>query len=323
MKSVLRSTYGNPSILSVGELPLPLPKPDEVLIRVHKTTVNRTDCGILRGKPFLIRFFSGLFKPSSPTPGTDFAGVVESIGKDVTTFKVGDRVFGLGDQGISSQAEYLTFKENGAITRIPNDIDFTTAVASLEGAHYAYNFINKVDVSANTRVLVNGGTGAIGSAAIQQLKSVGAYVTAVTETNNVSKVAALGPDKTVDYLTTDFTQEDAEYDLVFDAVGKSSFGACKRLLKPKGIYISSELGPGAENLYLPLITKLRGGKKVIFPIPTNCKRSVEIMADMLSKNLFKPLIDRTFDLSEIQEAYRYVETGQKIGNVIIDYDKLV
>ncbi len=319
MKSVLRSSYGAPSILTVGELPLPIPKPDEVLIRVHRTTVNRTDCGILRGKPFLIRFFTGLRKPSSPTPGTDFAGEIESIGSEVTELAVGDRVFGLGDEGIASQAEFMTFKASGAMTRIPKGIDYSQAVASLEGAHYAYNFINKVDVNANNKVLVNGGTGAIGSAAIQILKSMGAYVTAVTDTKNVDKVTQLGPDRVIDYLQTDFTTDNERYDFVFDAVGKSEFGKCKKLLKPKGIYISSELGPNAENLYLPLITKLRAGKRVIFPIPVNCKRSVYFMASMLAKGLFKPLIDKTYAMHDIRDAYTYVETGQKIGNVVVDY----
>lgn len=319
MKSVLRTTYGGPSVLSVGELPIPIPKPDEVLVRVHCTTVNRTDCGILRGKPFLIRFFTGLLTPSSKTPGTDFAGKIEAIGSNVTAYKIGDAVFGLKDDGLASQAEYMTFNASGAMTLIPKGIDYKEAVASLEGAHYAYNFINKVSLTANSKVLVNGGTGAIGSAAIQILKSMGTYVAAVTDTKHVERVKALGPDKVIDYLKTDFTLDNEQYDFVFDAVGKSEFGKCKKLLKPNGIYISSELGPGAENLYLPFLTKLKSGKRVIFPVPTNCKRSVDFMAGMLSKALFKPLIDKTYAMSEIKEAYQYVESGQKIGNVIVAF----
>ena len=321
MKAILRNKYGSPSILSVGEIHQPEIKPDEVLVKVFTTTVNRTDCGILRGKPFLIRFFTGLLRPSSSIPGTDFAGIVESIGKDVMNFKPGDRVFGLGDAGIASQAQYTAHNASGAIAKIPDDVNFNEAVASLEGAHYAYNFITKVEITSQTKVLVNGGTGAIGSASIQLLKHMGAYVTAVTDTNNIDKVKALGPDKTIDYITTDFTLDNERYDFVFDAVGKSEFGKCRKLLKPKGVYISSELGPGAENLYLPFTTKLKGGQRVIFPVPVNCERSVDLMADLLSQGKFKPLIDKVYKMDEIQDAYRYVETGLKIGNVIVEYQE--
>lgn len=319
MRAVIRSQYGGPEVLSVKEQTTPLPNKDEVLMRVQRTTVNRTDCGILRGRPFLIRFFSGLFKPSTSSPGTDFAGVVEQVGNMVDRFNVGDRVFGLRDAGLASQREYMTFKASDAIEQIPEDVSFNDAVASLEGAHYAYNFINKVKIDQGSKVLVNGGTGAIGSAAIQLLKNTGAQVTAVTDTNHVTALEALGPDKTIDYTKTDFTVDEIEYDFVFDAVGKSSFDPCKKLLKPTGVYISSELGPGAENFYLPVITKLKGGKRVIFPIPSNCKRSVQIMIDLLSKGVFKPLIDTVYPMTSIQDAYTYVESGQKIGNVIIDY----
>ena len=319
MRAAIRTQYGGPEVLSVKEQNTPTPNKDEVLVQVHRTTVNRTDCGILRGQPFLIRFFSGLFKPSSSSPGTDFAGVIENVGNEVDRFKVGDRVFGLRDDGLASQREYMTFKASDAIEKIPEGISFNDVVASLEGAHYAYNFINKVKIDKGSQVLVNGGTGAIGSAAIQLLKNMGAQVTAVTDTDHIATVHALGPDKTVDYLKTDFTVDDIKYDFVFDAVGKSSFDPCKKLLKPNGVYISSELGPGAKNLYLPLVTKIKGGQRVIFPIPKDCKRSVKITTDLLSKGVFQPLIDTVYPMTSIQDAYTYVESGQKIGNVIIDY----
>lgn len=319
MKAILRTRYGSPDVLTVGTIETPKPKDHELLVRVHATTVNRTDCGILRGKPFPIRFFTGLLKPGSPIPGTDFAGKVEAVGKNVTQFSIGDKVWGLNDEGLASQAEYLTINENKAVTTIPNGLAYHEAVACAEGAHYAYNFINKVTITEGTRVLVNGATGAIGSSAVQLLKYYGAQVTAVGNTPNIELIESLGADTVIDYQKEDFTQGNERYDFIFDAVGKSSFPQCKHLLQPQGVYISSELGPNAQNLYLPLITKVRGGKRVIFPIPSNGKRTLLFMHELLEKGKFQPVIDRHYAMDEIRDAYRYVETGQKTGNVIINY----
>lgn len=317
MKAVTRTKYGPPNVLQIKELPKPIPKDNELLIRVHVTTVNRTDCGILTGKPYVIRAFVGLSKPRHLVPGTDFAGQIETIGKDVTNFKIGDRVFGLYDEGLQSQAEYMVFREDKALARIPDGITYEEAVASAEGAHYASNFIDKVNLKAGDKVLVNGATGAIGSAAVQLLKHLGAFVTAVGNTKNMEMIKSLGADKTYDYLKEDFTKDPEKYHFVFDAVGKSSFPECKHLLLPKGIYISSELGPNAQNLYLPLLTWLRGNKRVIFPIPKSCRRSILFMAKLLEQEEFKPVIDRTYRLEEVAEAYKFVASGKKTGNVIL------
>lgn len=319
MKAITRTEYGQPEVLQIQQIPKPTPKDNELLIRVHATTVNRTDCGILTGKPYLIRAFVGLFKPRDLVPGTDFAGQVEAIGKQVKAFKVGDRVWGLQDEGLSSQAEYMTLKEHKAVVKIPEKLSYQEVVACAEGAHYANNFINKVSIDATTKVLVNGATGAIGSAAVQLLKYYGATVTAVGNTKNIDLVKALGSDKTIDYQKEDFTKDDEKYDFVCDAVGKSSFPECKHLLLPKGVYISSELGPGAQNLYLPLITKLKGGKRVIFPIPSSCKKSIVLLSKLLSEGKFKPVIDRVYQPEKAVEAYKYVASGQKTGNVILNF----
>lgn len=319
MKAVLRSKYGSPEVLSVGEIEKPTPKNFEILVRVYATTVNRTDCGILRGKPYLIRFFTGLFKPNSQVPGTDFAGEIEAVGKDVTSFEIGDKVWGLNDEGLASQAQYLVIKEDKAVTLIPQGVSYDTIVACGEGAHYAYNFINKVEITKDTKVLVNGATGAIGSAVIQLLKYYGVYVTAVGNTKNIDLIKSLGADKVYDYNNEDFTKDNEKYHFICDAVGKSTFGKCKHLLLPKGVYISSELGPNAENLYLPLTTKLLGNKRVIFPIPKDCKRSILLLSEIIKKDKFKAVIDRKFSIDQIQEAYNYVESGEKTGNVIVNY----
>lgn len=317
MKAAIRKKYGPPEVLTVTSVEKPVPKDNEILIHVHATTINRTDCGILMGKPYLIRAFIGLSRPRDLVPGTDFAGRVEAIGKNVASFEIGDRVFGLQDEGCRSQAEYMTLRESKAVVRIPDNIKYDEAVASAEGAHYAYNFIDKVNLRKGDKVLVNGATGAIGSAAVQLLKHFGAYVTAVGNTKNMGLVKALGADRTYDYLKEDFTKDNEKYHFIFDTVGKSSFPICNHLLRPKGIYISSELGPNAQNLYLPLLTWFKGNKRVIFPIPKNCKRTILFMAELLEKGEFKPLIDSTYPLEQISEAYDYVLTGQKTGNVIL------
>jgi len=319
MKAITRTKYGTPEVLEIKEIEIPSPKKKEVLIRVHATTVNRTDCGILTGKPYLMRAFTGLFKPKLQVLGTDFAGEVVGLGDDVTTFKVGDRVWGLKDEGLSSQAQYMTFHSDKAISHIPENFSYQEAAASAEGAHYAYNFINKVNLEPGAKVLVYGATGAIGTAAVQILKHNQAYVTAVGNTKNMDLIKSLGADKLWNYETEDFTKDDEKYDFIFDAVGKSSFGACKTLLKPKGVYISSELGPGNENLYLPLLTKIKGGKRVIFPIPSNWKRTITFMTKLIENNEYKAVIDRTYEIEQFKEAYEYVASGQKTGNVVMTF----
>lgn len=318
MKAAIRSRYGPPDVLDVREVPTPTPKADELLIRVEATTVNRTDCGVLWGTPFVFRFFVGLTKPRHATTGTDFAGEVAAVGVNVTAFKPGDRVFGFDDNGLPSHAEYLTLAEDRAVALIPAGQTYAEAAASLEGAHYAYNYAKVMLRRGAQRVLVYGATGAIGSAAVQILKAEGLYVTAVCNTNNVERVRALGPDKVVDYQREDFTRDTDRYDAVLDAVGKSEFGVCKALLKDSGgVYMSSELGPRGENVYLPLLAPFMGPKKVVFPIPMDVKGSLRYISALLEAGTFKPLIDRRYPLAKIREAFEYVASGQKTGNVVL------
>lgn len=317
MKAATRTQYGGPEVITIQEIDKPVPKDNEVLIRVHATTVNRTDCGILWGKPFIIRFFTGLPKPKHLIPGTDFAGEVVEVGKDVKDFKPGDRVWGFDDTGTQSQAEYMTFPENKGIATIPESISCEEAAASGEGAHYAFNFINKVKMAKGHKVLVNGATGAIGSAAVQMLKFYGAEVTATTTTAARDIVKSLGPDKIIDWQQEDFTKDREKYDYVFDAVGKSTFGKCKPLLKPGGIYLSSELGPGGQNPLLALITPLSNGKKVKFPLPVDCRRSVLFIRQLMEEGMFKPVIEKSYPIDQIGEAYSYVRSGKKTGNVVL------
>ena len=317
MKAIVCTKYGPPEVLQLKEVAKPTPKDNEVLIKVHASTVNRTDCAILRAKPFIIRFSTGIFKPSKLILGTEFAGIIEEVGKNVSSYQVGDRVFGFDDIGSGSHAQYMTIGEDKALTTIPKDITYEQAAASTEGAHYAYNFIKKVNLKSGQKVLVNGATGAIGSAAVQFLKYFGANITAVCGTKNIELVKSLGADKVIDYTKEDFTKDNQKYHYIFDAVGKSSFAKCKPLLQPGGVYMSSELGFMAQNIFFALVTPIIGNKKVIFPIPTDLKGSILFIKMLIEKGQFKTVIDRKYPLEQIVEAYRYVETGQKVGNVVI------
>jgi NADPH:quinone reductase-like Zn-dependent oxidoreductase len=324
MKAIVYTQYGPPDVLQLKEVEKPVPKDNEVLIRIHATTVNRTDCATIRAIPFFARLVTGIFKPKKQIPGTEFAGIIEAIGKNVSSLKVGDKVFGFNDQGSKSHAQYMTISEDKTIT-IPNNTTYEQAAASTEGAHYAYNSINKVNLEKGQKVLVNGATGAIGSAAVQLLKYFDVNVTAVCDTKNIELVKSLGADKVIDYTKEDFTKDDQKYNFVFDTVGKSSFFKCKHLLQPGGVYISSDLGYMAQNIFLPLITPIIkpmiGNIKTIFPFPTDIRGSLLLIKKLIEAGKFKAVIDRKYSLEEIVEAYRYVEKGQKIGNVVITIEE--
>ena len=321
MKAAVHTRYGPPHVVQIAEVDEPAAADHEVLVKVHATTVNRTDCGFLAGKPFIVRFFSGLLRPKATVLGCEFAGVVQAVGGGVTSFEVGDEVFGFSEWRFGGQAEYLTMPEGGSLATMPANVTFEEAAASTEGSHYALSFITKAKIRSGQDVLVNGATGAIGSAAVQLLKRLGAVVTAVCGTEHMELVRGLGADRVIDYTAEDFTKDAQMYDVVLDAVGKSSFGRCRRVLKPGGIYLSSDLGFLAQNPILGLVTRLSRGKKVMFPIPPKYDQArVKGFKEMIEAGEFKPVIDRRYPLDQIVEAYRYVETGQKIGNVVISVD---
>jgi NADPH:quinone reductase-like Zn-dependent oxidoreductase len=227
-------------------------------------------------------------------------------------------VFGFNGNSLGAHAEYLVMPVDGLLATVPANLTYEEVAPSTEGAHYALSGIRRAGIRRGHDVLVYGATGAIGSAAVQLLRSLGAKVTAVCDTGNVELVKGLGADKVVDYTTEDFTRDEQPYDLVMDAVGKSSFGRCKRLLKPRGIYLSSDLGPMGQNPMLALVTPLLRGRRVMFPLPLRPDQEIaRYLRGLLESGAFRPVIDRTYPLDQIVEAYRYVETGRKIGNVVI------
>jgi NADPH:quinone reductase-like Zn-dependent oxidoreductase len=317
MKAAVRTRYGPPDVVQISDAEKPPQKENDVLVKVHATTVNRTDCGVRAAKPSILRLILGLRRPRVTIIGTEFAGVVEAIGGGVTSFRVGDRVFGYDEKSFGGHAEYKSISENGALAIIPSNLSYEQAAPGTEGSHYALGFIRKARIGSGHDVLVNGATGAIGSAAVQIMKTLGIKVTATCGTDQIELVRGLGADKVIDYTVEDFTKDEQDYDVVLDAVGKSSFARCKPLLKPGGIYVSSELGPKGQNLVLVLITPLLGGKKVKFPFPRYNQQMVRELADMMESGAFKPVVDRVYPLEQIVEAYRYAESGQKIGNVVI------
>ena len=327
MKAIIYTNYGSPEVLKLKEVPKPAPGDHELLIRVMATTVNRTDCANLTAKPFIMRFSLGFSKPRNQILGTEFSGIVEEVGKSVSSFKVGDKIFGFDDGILSSYAEYLTIAEDKGIAAMPERISFEQAAVSIEGAHYAYNFINKVNLEPGNKVLVNGASGGIGSATVQLLKYLGVEVTAVCDTKNIELAKKLGARKVIDYTQEDFTKDDEKYDCVFDTVGKSSFGKCKRLLKPGGVYISSELGWMIQNVFFSLITAVAGSmpgqqkKKVKFPYPPNIKRTVLYIKKIIEEGKYQSVTDRIYPLEQIPDAFRYVMKGQKTGNVAITIDQ--
>ena len=317
MKAAVYRHYGPPSFVHVEDAPAPVPQDGELLVRVFTSTVNRTDCGFLSGKPLVVRLFSGLRAPKATILGCEFAGEIAGVGAGVRSFAVGQRVFGYDGVKFGGHAEYLTIVETGLVAEIPADMAYAEASSIIESAHYALNMIRAARVTAGQNVLVNGGTGGIGSAAVQLLRNRGARVTAVCATAHLSLVESLGAEHVVDYTREDFTALDDEFDVVLDAVGKSSFGRCRRILVPGGIYVSSELGAMWQNPILALTTPLLRRKRVLFPIPKDTRDDALFLQELVVSGEFRPVIDRTYSLEQIREAYEYVATGQKIGNVVI------
>ncbi len=326
MKAAIVTRYGAPEVVRIVEVDKPTPRDNELLVKVHATTVNRTDCGVRGAKPFLIRLFYGPVRPRARVLGNEFAGEVEAVGSGVASFAVGDRVFGFnaGLFGVHAEfgahAEYLVIPEDGALATMPANLTYEEAAPCTEGSHYALTLIKTANIRSGQDVLVYGATGAIGSAAVQLLKSLGARVTAVCSTENVELVRGLGADRVIDYTAQDFTKDDQKYDVVIDAVGKSTFGRCRRLLKSRGIYLSTDGGPLFQNAILVFITPLFRGKRVKFSVPRRSQATVRYLRELIESGEFKPVIDRRYSLDQIVEAYRYVETGRKIGGVVIRVD---
>ncbi|MGH2692239.1 MAG: NAD(P)-dependent alcohol dehydrogenase [Actinomycetota bacterium] len=319
MRAVVYDRYGPPEVLRLEEVPSPVPKADEVLIKVHAAAVNRTDTGLRSAEYWISRFLTGLIRPKRKLriPGTELAGEVIEVGSAVTEFKVGDHVFGVSAKTAGAHAEFVCMPESGPLAHKPVGMTFEEAAAVADGVILALSVLRPADLQTRRKVLVYGASGSIGTAGVQLAKHLGADVTAVTNARNVELVASLGPDRVVDYEQEDFTKSGKTYDFIFDAVGKLSFKQVKGSLNRGGAYVSTELGPYQQNPFLALWTRWIGDKKVLFPIPRYTKKDVLFLKELIEAGKYRAVIDRSYPLEDVIEANRYVETGQKTGNVVL------
>ncbi len=317
MKAAVVTRYGSPDVVTVREAPKPTPAADEVLVRVHSATVNRTDCGELRAHPIFMRFFTGLRRPRRTILGMDLAGEVEAVGVAIVSFKAGDRVFGMCPyRNNGAHAEYVCVPER-AVAAMPAGGRFDEAVVC-EGAFYANGVLEKFALKPGDSILIYGASGAIGTAMVQLAKSAGATVTAVVATRHLELVKSLGADRAIDYTAEDFTGVGETFDFVADVVGKTSFFRCRKLLKPGGIFAATDLGPWGQNVLLALWSSLTRNNRVVIAAPRRIDGFVSFLKGRMEAGQFRAVVDRKYPLDEISRAYRYVETGQKVGIVVID-----
>ena len=317
MKAVVHDKYGPPDVLRLEEVERPAPGDDEVLIKVHATTVNRTDCGFRRADPFFIRIFSGLLRPKQQILGSELAGEVEAVGASVSQFEVGDEVYGVNPDHFGAHAEFMCMREDRPLAHKPAGMTFEQAAAVCDGAIIALTCLRAADVRKGRSILVYGASGSIGTAAVQLAKVFEADVTAVCTTKNVELMRTLGAGRVIDYTRDDFTKDGVTYDVIFDAVGKHSFKRCRGSLRPGGIYIETDLGYLWHVPVLALLTRWIGDKRVTLPIPKYTKKNVVFLKELIEAGKYRAVIDRCYPLEEVVEATRYVETQQKTGNVVL------
>jgi NADPH:quinone reductase-like Zn-dependent oxidoreductase len=312
VRAVVYDRYGPPEVLRFEEVERPVPGDDEILVRVHVTTINRTDCHRRGASPFLWRLLLGLRRPRQRVLGMEFAGVVEAVGSAVTDFAVGDEVFGL--KAFGAHAELLCIPVRKLVAHKPANVTFEQAAAVPDGAVNALTCLRRAGVGPDMQVLVYGASGSIGTATVQLAKHMGARVTAVCNTKNVELVRSLGADEVLDYTQgEDFTKNRQAYDVVVDAVGEHSFMRSRHALKAGGSYVSTD---GMRNFVLAPLSRL-GSRRVALPIPRARKDDVLLLKHLLENGEYRAVIDRSYSLEDIVDASRYVETQQKTGNVVL------
>jgi len=317
MKAIVCTKYGSPDFLQLKEVEKATPKANEVLIRIHATTVTSGDYRIRKADPFIIRLIFGFFRPRNSILGGNLAGVIEKIGKDVKLFKKGDKVFGSTGMSFGSYAQYKCLPENSVIAKIPSNLKYDEAAAITFGGLTALSFLNQANIKNGQKILIYGASGAVGTAAVQLAKNFGAEVTGVCSTTNLELVKSLGADKVIDYTKEDFTKSNETYDIVYETVGKTSISSGKKVLRPNGTYIGGSLGI-IYGLAQTLWTSLTSSKKVISGVANESAKNMKFLKKLIENGKFRAVIDRHYPLEKIPEAHSYVEKGHKKGNVVIN-----
>ncbi|GET42598.1 NAD(P)-dependent alcohol dehydrogenase [Microseira wollei] len=321
MKAIVCTKYGSPDVLELKEVEKPTLKDNEVLIRVYAASATAADCMMRQGTPFYGRLFLGLMRPKNPITGTGFAGIIETVGKEVKLFKEGDSVFGETGIGFSTNAEYVCLPEDGVLATLPHNMTYEEAAPVCDGALTSWSFLKDIGkIQSGQSVLINGASGSLGSAAVQIAKYFGAEVTGVCSTTNLEMVKSLGADKVIDYTKEDFTKTGQTYDIIFDTVGKSSFSRCKGSLRENGVYLSPVLS--LPILFEMIWTSKVGSKKAKFSA-TGLRPVSELrvllneLKECIEAGKIKSIVDRSYPLKQTAEAHKYIETGHKKGNVVI------
>lgn len=316
MKAAVYFQYGQPNVLQVNEIEKPMPKDNEILLKVKATAVNSGDIRLRKADPFAVRFIFGLIKPKINILGTVFSGEVESVGKAVTQFKAGDSIFGHTDMRFGAYAEYKSLPENASIALKPANISHQEAAVIPFGGVTALHFIKKAKIKPGQKVLVVGASGAVGSAAVQLAKSFGAEVTGVCSTANIALVKSIGADKVIDYTKEDFTQNGEIYDVIFDTVKAISVSRSLKSLSKNGIMILS--AAGMAEMLQGLWISTTSSRKVLTGVISHTAEDISFLKGLIETDQLKPVIDRTYPLEQIAEAHAYVEKGHKKGNVAIE-----
>jgi NADPH:quinone reductase-like Zn-dependent oxidoreductase len=315
MRAVVHDRYGPADVLHLEDVESPVPAAHEVLIRIHATTMSRTDCALRAGEPYFSRFLTGVRRPKRRILGSDLAGEVVALGAAVTEFSVGDRVFGIKPWKFGAHAEFICVEEDAALSHMPANVTFDEAAAVCDGAILALNCLRPGKVRSGQSILVNGASGSMGTAGVQLANALGANVTGVCSATNFELVRSLGAGDVIDYTRQDFTKDGRTYDVIFDAVGKLAFSRCRNSLKPGGVFLPTD---GMRNLLLTAWTARIGDRKVVFDIPPKfTKKDVIFLRELMEAGKYRAVIDRRYPLERVVEAAKYVELHQKTGNVVL------
>ncbi|ANY73705.1 Zn-dependent oxidoreductase [Paenibacillus ihbetae] len=320
MRAMVQNSYGPPEVIVLQEIAKPSPGSKELLIRIQAAKVGPSDCAFRKGNPFMIKLLYGLSRPKFAVGGTELAGVIEAVGKEVQHFKPGDRVLGMSVKNFGAYAEYKCLSEDSPLAVIPDNLAFEEAVGVCDGGATALTFLrDKAKLQRGQKVLINGASGAVGIYAVQLAKYYGAEVTGVCSAANEDLVRQAGADFVIDYTREDFTKADKAYDVVFDAVGKRSFSACKRVLTAKGVYLTT--APRLSVLLQMIWTSLLQGKRAVFATAglMQNKANLSFLMELARSRTLNVAIDRRYPLELLPDAHKYVETERKKGNVIIRF----